>query len=117
MKKTKTVAKDGETTLKRAMEIVQAAFPVFLSVWGKAQEEIKENGQISEELEKFEEARYEVMTAGLDVEKRIEKSKEFKTHIGMLLFFTRRSQTAVVDFQFNIFLTTSFFMFDRLIKW
>lgn len=82
MKETKTVAKDGETTLKRAMEIVQAAFPVFLSVWGKAQEEIKENEQIAEELTKFEEARYEVMMAGLDVEKRIEKSKEFKAHIG-----------------------------------
>ena len=83
MKTTKTVAKEGETTLKRAMEIVQAAFPVFLSVWGKAQEEIKENDQVGEELTKFEEARYEVMHAGLDVEKRIQKSKEFKTHIGL----------------------------------
>lgn len=86
MKATKTIAEQGKTTVKRAMEIVQAAFPVFLSIWGKAQEEIKEDEEVNESIDKFEEARHEVMTAGLDVQKRIEKSREFKRHISEFFF-------------------------------
>jgi len=82
MKKTHEVADKGKTTLKRAMEIMQSAFPIFLSIWGKSQEELVENEQIDEILGKFEVARQEVLDAGVDVDKCISKSEECKRLIG-----------------------------------
>lgn len=81
MRESKKVANDGETTLKRAMEIMQFAFPTFKSVWKKSQEVIKVDDNVMSEIFKFEEARSECINAGLDIEKRKTKSKEFREHI------------------------------------
>lgn len=81
IKETQIIAKDGKTTLKRAMEIIKAAFPVFLSAWSKAQEKFELDHTVDEELEKFEAARQEVADAGLNIDKRMEKTDEFKVHI------------------------------------
>ena len=86
MKKTQKVAQKGETTLKRAMEIIESAFPIFLSIWGKSQEELVENDKIDEAFGLFDEARQEVLEAGFDVDKRITKSEECSQHIGELNF-------------------------------
>ena len=82
MRETKQIANDGDSTLKRAMEIFQAVFPAFLSIWEKSKECTTENEQVEYELMKFEEVRHEVRQAGLDVDLRIEKSNLSKQHIG-----------------------------------
>lgn len=81
MRESQIVANDGETTLKRAMEIMQFAFPIFKSVWKKSQEVVKVDDNVMSEICKFEEARSECINAGLDIEKRKTKSKEFREHI------------------------------------
>ncbi|XP_066917336.1 myosin heavy chain, clone 203-like [Clytia hemisphaerica] len=87
MKETKQIANDGDSTLKRAMEIVQSVFPAFLSIWEKSKECTTENDQVDYELMKFEEVRHEVRQAGLDVDLRIEKSNISKQHIDNAIKF------------------------------
>ena len=82
MKETQKIANDGKTTLKRAMEIMQYALPVFKAVWRKSQDVVEVDPKVVEEIRDFEIARSEVDKAGCDIEKRKAKSAIFKTHIG-----------------------------------
>ena len=84
MSRARKEASDGKTTVKRAMEIIELALPIFVTAWSKSQEKVELNEEVMNALYAFEESRHAVSEAGLDIDLRTQKTEEFSNHLGML---------------------------------
>lgn len=67
------------------MDIIELALPVFVDIWSKSQEEIKLDEAVLIENDAFETSRLSISEAGLDLEKRTQKTIETQKLLGIFL--------------------------------
>ena len=85
-KEVRQVAKNGKTTLKRAMEIMEVALPPFLTACEKSYEKNDLTLEVGIEYEQYETCMSEKRRAGLDFDLGERKTVEASNHLSMFLF-------------------------------
>lgn len=87
MEVARKTASDGQTTVKRAMEVIENAFPVFLEACNKSFEENKLNDEVSRQLSYYEQCQQAEKQAAYDIDMRQQKESQALEHLSTIFIF------------------------------
>jgi len=93
------VAKQGKTTLKRAMEITEVALPPFLLSCDKSYEQNDLSEEVEKESEKYEQCLSEKRKAALDFELGAQKVVESRQHLNKCIDLSKEDVDRISDKQ------------------